>query len=83
MYCCAFANLETLILTGSRDKKLRIYEANNVEVPVKEVDMNQEITALDTTVRETQTLVGLGLGNGDIELWVLDGLNLRLVWKAS
>lgn len=52
-------------------------------MPVKEVDMNQEITALDTTVREAQILVGLGLGNGDIELWVLDELNLRLAWKAS
>ncbi|CAK66877.1 unnamed protein product (macronuclear) [Paramecium tetraurelia] len=71
VYTCAFNNDESLIFTGSRDKKFRIYNTTEASVPIKEIEFQDEITAIDSVLLNNKQIVAVAYGQGQLETFEL------------
>ncbi|CAK71431.1 unnamed protein product (macronuclear) [Paramecium tetraurelia] len=80
VYTCSFNNDESLIFTGSRDKKFRIYNTKEASLPIKEIDFPDEITAIDSVQLNEKQIVAVAYGQGQLETFELtQALELKLL----
>ncbi|CAD8065666.1 unnamed protein product [Paramecium sonneborni] len=80
IYTCSFNNDETLIFTGSRDKKFRIYNILEASLPIQEIDFTDEITAIDSVYIDNKQIVAVAYGQGQLQVFELtQNLQLNLL----
>lgn len=71
MYTCDFTADEKFVLTGSRDKKIRVYDTETLS-KLSEFSVGVSVNALATFSKNISNYVVVGLENGDIQLLKTD-----------
>ena len=81
MYTCDFTADEKFVLTGSRDKKIRVFDTDSL-TKLSEFSIGVSVNALATFLFKNNNYVVVGLENGDIVLLKTDFKEFVVIEKV-